>query len=72
MEPLVVFGAGLVAWCAGITFVDMLRDRAPARAARKEKTPAQAVVRERRKSAAAHGRGGAAAARWPVPAEGSA
>lgn len=72
MEPIVVFGVGLVAWGAYICVVDMIRDRAPARIAKREKSPAKAVVRGRRRPAAAPGRGGAAAARWPVPAEGSA
>jgi len=72
MEPIVVFGVGLVAWGASICIVDMFRDRAPARVAKKEKAPAKIPVRGRRKPAAAPGRGGAAAARWPVPAEGSA
>lgn len=72
MEPIVVFGVGLVAWGACICIVDMVRDRAPARSARREKAPAKTAVRGRRKPAAAAGRGGAAAARWPVPAGGSA
>jgi len=72
MEPIVVFGVALVAWGAYICIVDMIRDRAPARIAKKEKAPAKAPVRGRRRPAAAPGRGGAAAARWPVPAEGSA
>lgn|GEM_PF-3926381 len=72
MEPIVVFGVGLVAWGACICIVDMIRDRAPARVAKGEKAPAKVSIRGRRRPAAAPGRGGAAAARWPVPAEGSA
>lgn len=72
MEPLVVFGAALVVWCACIAFVDMKRDRPVAQSAREKKSPARGDVRGSRRSAAARGRGGAAAARWPVPAGGSA
>ncbi len=72
MEPLVVFGAALVVWCAGIAFVDLRRDRLAAQPASKKKAPVKAAVRGSRSSAAAPGRGGAAAARWPVPAGGSA
>ncbi|EHP87656.1 hypothetical protein GeomeDRAFT_1180 [Geobacter metallireducens RCH3] len=72
MEPIVVFGVGLVAWGAYICIMDMIRDRAPARSAKRETARAKAVVRGPRRPAAAPGRGGAAAARWPMPAEGSA
>lgn len=69
MEPIVIFGVALVAWGVYICAIDMAKDRAPARIA---KRAAKTQVRGRRRPAAAPGRGGAAAARWPVPAEGSA
>ncbi len=73
MEPIVVFGAGLVLYCGYLAAVDTWRDR------RRSRVKVRAAVKEavkvtshrRRSLCAAAGRAGAVAARWQVPAKGS-
>ncbi len=74
MEPLVIFGAGLVIYCGFIALYDIVRDFRQKPDPAKEKTPATAKVYQFRKksSPAAAGRGGGAAARWREPRASSA
>ncbi len=74
MEPLVIFGAGLVIYCGFITLYDTARDFRQKPDPAKEKAPARARVYQFRKKSlpAAAGRGGGAAARWRVPRASSA
>ncbi len=53
MEPLVIFGAGLVVWCGYLSVLDSVRVWKLLRSAR---TPAQAPVQKRRPVAAAERR----------------
>ena len=74
MEPIVVFGAGLVLYCGYLAAVDTWRDwrrsRVKVRAA--IKSAVKVTSHRRRSLCAAAGRAGGAAVRWPVPAKGSA
>ncbi len=74
MEPLVIFGAGLVIYCGFIALYDTGRDFRQKPDPAKEKAPARAKVYQFRKKAtpAAAGRGGGAAARWRAPRASSA
>jgi hypothetical protein len=73
MEPLVIFGAGLVIYCGFIALCDAMRDFRQKPDPGTEKAPATAKVYQFRKSRpAAAGRGGGAAARWRAPKASSA
>lgn len=74
MEPLVVFGAGLVIYCAFIALYDAARDVRQKPDPGTEKCPAKAKVYQFRKksSPAVAGRGGGAAAHWRAPRASSA
>lgn len=66
MEPLVIFGAGLVIYCGFIALYDTVRDFRQKPDPAREKAPARAKVYQFRKKStpAAAGRGGGAAAHW--------
>jgi len=74
MEPIVVFGAGLVLYCGYVAAVDTWRDwrRSRVKVRATVKAAVKASSHQRRALCAAAGRAGAAAARWQVPAKGSA
>lgn len=75
MEPMVVFAAALVLYCGFLAVLDVIRDHrqgevtAVARTARPVRR--NQPVRNRRARPAERPAGGGAA-RWPVPAKGSA
>ncbi|GFE56874.1 hypothetical protein AOG1_07530 [Geobacter sp. AOG1] len=70
MEPIVVFGAGLVLYCGYLAAMDTWRDWRRSRV--KVRATVRAISHRRRSLCVAAGRAGAAAARWQVPAKGSA
>ncbi len=75
MEPLVIFGAGLVIYCGFIALFDTVRDFRQKPDPAKEKCPARAKVYQFRKRSAppaAAGREDGAAARWRAPRASSA
>lgn len=74
MEPIVVFGAGLVLYCGYVAAVDSWRDwrRGRVKVRATVKAAVRASSQRRRSFCTATGRAGAAAARWQVPAKGSA
>lgn len=71
MEPIVVFGAGLVLYCGFLAVVDAARDAGRGRA--KAAIPSRNRLRPalRRSSCAVPGRADGGGVRWPAPLRGS-
>ena len=73
MEPMVIFGAGVVVYCCYLTLVDAIRDGEREKESTQdaaEEGVAIPAVRGGATSATAR-RAGGAAARWPRPLTGS-
>ncbi len=75
MEPLVIFGAGLVAYCGYLSLIDAFRDREREQGlAKRDEIPGerQADVKPAAVTFSGHGRGDGADRRWTRLARGSA